>query len=78
VCNLDDVNLSTGRPRTLLRPRPKGRPSATSVGHMLQVEDDDGFVEGPFGADPDAISTARLRADDVLGIRKHEELVLGR
>jgi len=77
VCNLDDVDLSTGRPRTFLRPRPKGWPSTTSVGHMFQVDDDDRFVEGPLGADPDAISATSLRADDVLGIRKHEELVLG-
>ena len=44
---------------------------------MFQVDDDDGFVEGPFGADPDTISTAGLRSNDVLGIRQHEKLVLG-
>ena len=66
--DLDDVNFPTGRPRTVLRPRPKGWPSATPVGHMFKVDDDDGFVEGPFGADPDTVSTARLRVDDVLGV----------
>jgi len=44
---------------------------------MFQVDDDDRFVEGPLGTDSDAISATRVRADDVLGIRKHEELVLG-
>ena len=44
---------------------------------MLKVKNDDGFVECRLGADPDAISPARPRLDDVLRIRKHEELVIG-
>jgi len=66
---LDDIDLSTGWPRALLRQGPKSRPSATPVGHMREVKYDDGFVEGPFGTDPDAISSARPWGDDVLGIR---------
>ena len=67
--NLNDINLSAGRPRALLRQRPKGWPSSTSVGHMFEVEDDDGFVKGLFGTDPDAISPTRSRVDDVLRVR---------
>ena len=66
---LDDINLSTGWPRALLRQGPKGRPSGTSVRHMFEIDYDDGFVEGLFGADPNAISPTRSRANDVLGIR---------
>jgi len=74
---LNNVDLSTGWPRTFLRQGPKGRPSATPVGHVLEVDYNDGLVKGLFGTDPDAVSSTSPWADDVRGIRQHEELVLG-
>lgn len=77
---LDDVNLSTGRPGTRLRKGPKGWPGSTPIRHMLEVEDDDGFIEGLLGANSVAISPtspADSRVDDVLRIWEHEEFVLG-
>lgn len=44
---------------------------------MFEVDYDDRFVEGLFGADPNAISPTSARANDVRGIRQHEELVIG-
>ena len=37
----------------------KRLPCATSVRYILEVGDDDGFVEGPLGVDPDAVSPVR-------------------
>lgn len=74
---LDDVNLSTGWPRALPRDGPERWPSGTSIRHMFEVKDDDGFVEGLFRADPIAVSSIGPRLDDIHGIREHEEFVLG-
>jgi hypothetical protein len=44
---------------------------------MLEVNDDDGFIEGLLRANPVAISPTSPGGDDVLGIWEHEEFVLG-
>jgi hypothetical protein len=44
---------------------------------MLEVKDDDGFIECPLRANPVAISPTNPVRDDVLGIWEHEEFVLG-
>jgi hypothetical protein len=74
---LDDVNFSTSWPRALPRDGPERWPGGTPVRHMLEVKDDDRFVKGLLRTDPIAVSSARLRVDDIREIREHEELAPG-
>ena len=71
----DDVDLAAVRPRALLAEGPERGPGGAPLGHVLEVEDDDGLVVRLVGADADALPAAVGGLDDVLRVCAHDELV---
>ena len=63
-------------PRALLTERPEGRPGRTALGHVLEIENDEGLVIGLVGLYPDAVSAARVGVYVVLKVGAHDKLIV--
>ena len=78
IYSLYDVNLTTVGPRTFLAEGPEGGPCRTPLGHVLDVEHNDGLgVRVPRGY-AYAVASPIVRTHYFGGICAHEEFVVRR